>query len=156
MKKLLIIIIFGFLITSKLYAEIIYLRCDTSNIQISERVTRDDVILFKKLQYLSFNDTSVTKMKTLEGNDAFIFFDWSPSGQSFGDKRQVINLSNNVIAFSTNPVSVSNGGMIELMFVFRQNGMLTSFPTDSKINERSICSKISKRDLPIKKTKTKF
>jgi len=156
MKKLLLIIIFSFLITSKLYAEIVYLRCDTSNIKISERITREDVILFKKLQYLSFNDTSVTKMKTLEGNDAFIFFDWSPSGQSFGDKRQVINLSKNVIAFSTNPVSVSNGGMIELMFIFRKNGILTSFPTDSKINERSICSKVSKRDLPTKKTKTKF
>ena len=138
------------------YSQIIYLRCDTSNIQLSERITSEDIIFFKKLQYLSFNDISVTKMKTLEGNDAFIFFDWSPSGQSFGDKRQVINLSNNVIAFSTNPVSVSNGGMIELMFIFRQNGILTSFPTDSKINERSICSKISKRDLPTKKTKTKF
>jgi hypothetical protein len=156
MRKLILILIFGFITTSKSYAEIIYLKCDNSNIQISERINRDDLILFKKLQYLSFNDTSVTKMKTLEGNDAFIFFDWSPSGQSFGDKRQVINLSNSVIAFSTNPVSVSNGGMIELMFIFRQNGILTSFPTDSKINERSICSKISKRDLPTKNTKTKF
>ena len=156
MRKLILILIFGFITTSKSYAEIIYLKCDNSNIQISERINRDDLILFKKLQYLSFNDTSVTKMKTLEGNDAFIFFDWSPSGQSFGDKRQVINLSNSVIAFSTNPVSVSNGGMIELMFIFRQNGILTSFPTDSKINERSICYKISKRDLPTKNTKTKF
>ena len=156
MKKLLLIIIFGFLITSKLYAEIIYLKCDTSNIQPSERITRDQVILFKELQYLSFNDTSVTKMKTLEGNDAFIFFNWSPSGQSFGDKRQVISLSNEVIAFSANPGSVNNGGMIELMFIFRQNGFLTSFPTDAKDYEGSFCSKISKRKLPTKKIKTKF
>ena len=156
MKKILTIIVVSLLLSGGAYAQIIYLRCDTSNIQLSERITNDDVILFEKLQYLSFNDIPVTKLKTLEGNDAFIFFDWSPSGQSFGDKRQVINLSKNVIAFSTNPVSVSNGGMIELMFIIRQNGILTSFPTDSKINERSICSKISEKDLPTKKNKTKF
>jgi hypothetical protein len=156
MKNILLTILFTLVLSGGAGAQIIYLKCDTSNVQLSERITDEDVRLFKKLRYLSFNDISVTKMKTLEGNDAFIFFDWSPSGQSFGDKRQVINLSNNVIAFSTNPVSVSNGGMIELMFIFRQNGILTSFPTDSKINERSICSKIRKRDLPTKKTKTKF
>ena len=156
MKKIFLTILFTLVLSGSASAQIIYLKCDTSNVQLSERITGEDVRLFKKLQYLSFNDISVTKMKTLEGNDAFIFFDWSPSGQSFGDKRQVINLSNNVIAFSTNPVSVSNGGMIELMFIFRQNGILTSFPTDSKINERSICSKIRKKDLPTKKTKTKF
>jgi len=155
-KKIFLTILFTLVLSGSASAQIIYLKCDTSNVQLSERITGEDVRLFKKLQYLSFNDISVTKMKTLEGNDAFIFFDWSPSGQSFGDKRQVINLSNNVIAFSTNPVSVSNGGMIELMFIFRQNGILTSFPTDSKINERSICSKIRKKDLPTKKTKTKF
>ena len=156
MKKIFLTILFTLVLSGSASAQIIYLKCDTSNVQLSERITGEDVRLFKKLQYLSFNDISVTKMKTLEGNDAFIFFDWSPSGQSFGDKRQVINLSKNVIAFSTNPVSVSNGGMIELMFIFRKNGILTSFPTDSKINERSICSKVSKRDLPTKKTKTKF
>jgi len=155
-KKIFLTILFTLVLSGSASAQIIYLKCDTSNVQLSERITGEDVRLFKKLQYLSFNDISVTKMKTLEGNDAFIFFDWSPSGQSFGDKRQVINLSKNVIAFSTNPVSVSNGGMIELMFIFRKNGILTSFPTDSKINERSICSKVSKRDLPTKKTKTKF
>ena len=156
MKKQFLIILLIVIFCGNAYSKIIYLKCDISNIQVSERIEKKDLDLFKKLQYLSFNDISVTKMKTLEGNDAFIFFDWSPSGQSFGDKRQVINLSKNVIAFSTNPVSVSNGGMIELMFIFRKNGILTSFPTDSKINERSICSKVSKRDLPTKKTKTKF
>jgi len=156
MKKQFLIILLIVIFCGNAYSKIIYLKCDISNIQVSERIEKKDLDLFKKLQYLSFNDISVTKMKTLEGNDAFIFFDWSPSGQSFGDKRQVINLSNNSVVFSTNPVSVNNSGMIELMFIFRQNGILTSFPTDSKDYERSICSKIRKKDLPTKKTKTKF
>jgi len=42
------------------------------------------------------------------------------------------------------------------MFIFRQNGFLTSFPTDAKDYEGSFCSKISRRELPTKKIKTKF
>ena len=74
MKKQLLIILLIVIFCGNAYSKIIYLKCDISNIQVSERIEKKDLDLFKKLQYLSFNDISVTKMKTLEGNDAFIFF----------------------------------------------------------------------------------
>ena len=156
MKKLSLYIFLLLMFCNVGFANMVYIKCDIANIKLSDRVSEKDIKMYKKLIYLSFNDETKKKMKNMNGNDAYIFFNWHPEGQVFNDKLKIITLSKTMIIFADAPQKDSTS-LMKVMLLSRKTGFLSYYlPAEAKKSEKAVCEKIRKSNLPIKKVDTKF
>ncbi len=156
MKKLSLYIFLGLMWCNVGFAKMVYITCDISNIKLSDRVSEKNIKMYEKLKYFTFKDEAVTKMKNMDGQDSYLFFNWYPKGQIFADKVKIFQLSQTMIIFADAPQKDSTS-LMQVMLLSRQTGFLSYFvPSEAKKSERAVCEKIRKSDLPIKKVETKF
>ena len=99
LKKLLLIIIFSFLLTNFSNAKGIYYKCDISKLEKNHDITDEDIKFFKSLSYILFFTDLVINGKLSNGHMSNLYSDWYPEGKMWDGAHRVITLTESLIVF---------------------------------------------------------
>tara|TARA_B100000780_G_C21009427_1_gene404170 strand:+ start:96 stop:818 length:723 start_codon:yes stop_codon:yes gene_type:complete len=106
LKKLLLIIIFSFLLTNFSNAKNVYYKCDISKIKISPfnsyepAITKDNYEILKLFEFFSFKDEKVEfGLNTLDHSN-YMNVDWYPAGQIWDIRFHNLFVSSDIVIFS--------------------------------------------------------